>query len=86
MRQGLAALHVRGMPKELQRGLRMVCARRQTNLRTWVILQLYELVDAELADYPEWRYETARGEEKDMFRDWRRSAREEKESTSTPRE
>jgi hypothetical protein len=60
MRQGQSVLSIKGIPSEVQRGLRMVTARRRLTVRSWLIASLYELIDRELSDYPEWRYQSER--------------------------
>jgi hypothetical protein len=60
MQAGKAALFVRHIPVEVQRGMRMVAARRNVPIRVWLIASLYELIDRELSDYPEWRYQSER--------------------------
>ena len=53
-------LRVEGIPAEVMRGMRMVAARRTVPIRVWLIASLYELIDRELSDYPEWRYQSER--------------------------
>ena len=55
-----ATLHFDRVPREVQRGLRIVSARRQVDMRTFVIGLLYAAIDEELSDYPEWRYQSER--------------------------
>jgi aromatic ring hydroxylase len=74
MAESVGTLTLVQMPKELQRSIRMVAARRQTTIRAWVFAALYDLVDGELSDYPEWRYQTKRGEEQEFFRHAPRSS------------
>lgn len=62
------------MPRELRRALRMVAARREVSLRAWVLQGLYRLVDEELADWPQWRFQTEPGEEMALILDGRRSS------------
>jgi hypothetical protein len=59
---------------ELVRGLRMVACRRSTPMRNVVAAVLYEAVDRELQDWPEWRYQTKRGEEHLLYADGRKAA------------
>jgi hypothetical protein len=86
MQGSFGVLVLEKFPKELQRGLHMVAARRSMALRHWTIATLYAAVDVELADYPEWRYETERGEEKEIFRDARGSSgrRRKERAAQTP--
>lgn len=56
-------LRVDDVPEELLRGIRMVCARKGMRQRLWVQLVLYAAIDAELADYPTWRWQSKPGEE-----------------------
>jgi hypothetical protein len=60
-----AVIHVAGVPPEVARGIRMVTARRRLTVRAWLIASLYELIDRELSDYPEWRYQSERPAKKD---------------------
>jgi hypothetical protein len=68
-------LTVPNLPDELGRGIRMVCARKRVAVCTWVPLLLYEAIDRELADYPEWRWMTKPGEEVELLKVKRRPKR-----------
>ena len=56
-------LTLKGIPEEVMRGLHMVAARKSVTIRILTITLLYELCDRELNDWPEWRYQTERGQE-----------------------
>ena len=56
-------LSLNGVPEEVMRGLHMVAARKSVTMRALTITILYELCDRELNDWPEWRYQTERGQE-----------------------
>jgi hypothetical protein len=71
-------LRVDGIPKELQRGIRMVCARKGLAMNQWIPLVLYQAINVELADYPEWRWETKPGEELALLSDGRKLRRTKK--------
>ena len=58
-----STINLKRVPAELQRGIRMVCARKGMSVRDWLCLTLYQAVDSELNDYPEWRWQSRRGEE-----------------------
>jgi hypothetical protein len=60
-----STIHVVRVPREVQRGLRMVSARRGMTMRDFTIALWYQAIDEELADYPEWRYQTKRPVKKD---------------------
>ena len=60
------------LPLELERGIRMVCARKQMDIRTWIPLLIYEAIDRELADYPEWRWMSKPGEEEALLKSGKR--------------
>lgn len=66
-------LFVKEVPEELMRGIRMVCARKGLTMNVWIPLVLYQAINVELADYPEWRWETKPGEELALLSDGRRT-------------
>lgn len=60
MSDSTQSLYVQKVPAEVLRGVHMVTARRRLSVRAWVIGLLYAAIDEELADYPEWRYQSER--------------------------
>lgn len=60
MQRGQSVLSIKGIPTEVQRGFRMVAARRNVPIRVWLLSVLYAAIDEELSDYPEWRYQSER--------------------------
>lgn len=72
MAADLAGLAVRDVPRELLRGMRMVSARRSVSCRAWLLMTVYAALDAELSDWPQWRYQTKPGEEAELFEDGRK--------------
>lgn len=69
-----STISLKRVPAELHGGIRMVCARQRISIRDWLCLTLYSAVDRELNDWPEWRYQTKRGEEHKLFADGRKAA------------
>ena len=65
-------LTLKGIPEEVMRGLHMVAARRGVTIRVLTITLLYELCDRELNYWPEWRYQSERGQELELFTKQRR--------------
>lgn len=52
----------------------MAAVRSRSTVRAVVLTALYEHVDGALADWPEWRYQTKRGEEHLLYADGRKAA------------
>lgn len=67
-------IRVQDAPRELHRGIHMIAVRRGCTVRQVLIATLYEVLDRELADWPEWRYQTKPGDERTMFQDGRKAA------------
>ena len=72
--RGMRELRIDGCTDELMRGLRMASGKRSVSMRGYVTATLYEALDRELADWPEWRYQTKPGDEKTLFQDGRKAA------------
>lgn len=70
----MMVFRVEQMPRELVNGLRMVSCRKRISMRAVLVATLYEVIDRELADWPEWRYQTKPGDELKLFADGRKAA------------
>lgn len=84
MRLDQSILSVKQIPSEVLRGMRMVSARRRVSAKAWLLMTLYAALDAELSDWPQWRYQTEPGQEAELFRDGRAVAGEKRRREKEP--